>query len=244
MTLEQILKQIDGAEKTANIDIESPVYARTRSGIEVAVKQAKEELGKLRGQYEAAVLAQGVAIFLYGPSDKTSEFASVIRDLGEAAVIDAAAFYTKIADIVEPTLGASRTFTAEQAATMHKALNDSAREIGAHLTRPINISRQHVCATFAELVDMVRDIIRENLGDDLNAQALKRSLGQEGLKIRYMGSTSPVIVLNATQDEAVGLGQIFGKGRGKVELSSEDTIDKEFINQAFKNVQKQIKTKK
>ncbi len=71
MSLEQILKQIDDSTRVASYDPDAPQYARTRSGIEVAVKQAKEELARLRGAYEQAVLAQGVAIFLYGPSDKT-----------------------------------------------------------------------------------------------------------------------------------------------------------------------------
>jgi hypothetical protein len=243
-TLEEILKRLDSAQKMANIDPDDPVYTKTRAGIEVAVRQAKEDLVRLRRDYERKVLETGVAIFLYGPADKAKVFGQLVSEMGEAVVIDASEIYTNIAKRIEPSLGHGRQLTAEHISMLHAALMEVAREVGVHLTRPAKLTRMEIIPDFESLVAYVRDELRGNFGDEMNAAYLQLALGREGLKIRYMGSTSPVIILNAVPDEAVGLGQAFGKGRANIEIGTDDTIDKEYIVKTFKNVQKQIKNKK
>lgn len=243
-SLETLLNKLDHAEKTSKLDPNEPQYAKTRSGIESAVVKAKESVGKLREEYAQAILNNGVAIFLSGPKDKTEQFCQVVTELGEAVVVNAEELYSRLAAPLGSMIGPSRNFSTEAASHLVRSIVEVAREVGASITRPIRTHVPEVVNTQEEMVSHVRSMIRAEVGDSLAAAYIKKTVGREGLKIRYMGSTSPVIVLNASTEESVGLGQIFGKGKASINLTEEDTIDKEFITKSFKSVSKQLKSQK
>jgi len=106
----------------------------------------------------------------------------------------------------------------------------------------MRLPAQQVLNTKEETLNFIREVVRNELGDAFNAEYLKKAIAREGLKIRYMGAVAPVIVVNATPEETVGLGQLFGRGTVTVTISNEDTVNEEFINQTFKNVKKQLKS--
>lgn len=240
---ETVLNKLDHAERMALLDPADPKYSKTRSGIETAVAQAKLEVVGLRIKYAEAVLNSGVAIFLSGPENRTEEFCKLISELGEAVVVDANEVYNYISRPLEATLSSTRTFTSEVASVLISQVAATARLVGVGLNRPIRADTQKHVATYKDLVNHVRDIVRSELGDVLAAAYLKTVVGREALKIRYMVDVSPVIVLNATAEEVVGLGHAFGKGQATVELKEEDKVDSEFVGKVFANVQKQLKKK-
>jgi len=242
MTLEEILKNIDQTEKLALIDPSEPQYARTRNGIEVAVRQAKERLGKLKEEYAKAVQGNGVAIFLFGSPEKCATFSKLVEDLGEAVVIDASEMYsTKFLPVLEGSIGPTRQWNSNQVSIMHRLLAEVSKDLNVFLTRSLKLPAQAELPNKEATLNFIRDTIRNQLGDDFNVEYLKKVVAREGLKIRYMGSVAPVIVLNSTPEESVGLGQIFGKGKANVTITDEDEVNKEFIEKTFKTVQKQIK---
>jgi hypothetical protein len=243
--LEEILKQLDVAEQTASIDPNEPQYARTRSGIENSVKQAKEKVQKLKEDYAKTVQQNGVAIFLNGPSDKVQAFAKLVNDLGEAVVVDAEELYAqRFLPVIEQSIGKSREWTSTQSAIMHRLLGEVGKELKVFLSRALRLPNTAALPTKQDTLNFIRNVMREELGDDYNAEYLKKSLAREGLKIRYMGVVAPVIVVNATPEETIGLGQMFGRGKATVTITDEDNVTEEFIKATFKHVQKQIKQNK
>jgi hypothetical protein len=244
MNLETILKNIDDAERLAAIDPNEPQYTRTRAGIEAAIKGAKERLLKLKNEYSATVQQNGVAIFLQGPADKVREFTNLVNEMGEAVTIDAEELYAEhFLPVLEASIGPSRAWNSNQVAIMHRLLAEVSKGLGVYLTRAMRLPADATLATKQDTLNFIRQTIRTELGDEFNSQYLKRALAREGLKIRYMGLVAPVIITNASPEEAVGLGQMFGRGKATVTITDEDKVNKEFIAATFKNVQKQIKKK-
>ena len=242
--LENILGDLDATKKMASINPDEPQYARTRAGIQTAVMQAQGKVEALKTEYGATVQKNGVAIFLYGPPDKTQEFAALVSGMGEAVVIDGAELYKRIADRIEPAIGRDRSINAEHVAMMHRALGEISKEISVWLSRVVSFSTQNVVKDGAATLEYVRNSIRNELGDELNSTYLKSVLAREALKIRYMGYVAPVIILNVTPEESVGLGLLFGKGRSNVEIAADDVINEDYIKKSFKGVQKNIKKNK
>lgn len=241
MTTEELLNKLDQAEKMAVANPDDPKYARTRTGIETAVQQAKRDVVDLRTKYAAAILKNGVAIFLNGPKAKAVQFAQLINELGEAVVVDAEELYNRLARPIEALLGPSRNFSSECAAALVSTVGDMARELGTSLNRPLKSDRSEAVPSYGALLEHVRNLIRDDLGDSLAGLYLSKIVGREGLKIRYMGNVSPVIILNAIPGERGGISQAFGKGNATIDLADEDEINKEFIGKAFANVQKRLR---
>lgn len=245
MTLEEILKGIDAAAVMAAIDTTEPQYAKTKTGMDVAVRQAKERLAKLKEDYAKTVLQSGVAIFLFGSAEKCATFSKLVEEMGEAVVVDAGELYTKeFLPIVEGSIGLGREWNSTQTSILHRLLGEVSKGINVHLTRTLRLPSQGAVPTKQDTLDFIRNAIRNELGDGFNTEYLKKIIAREGLKIRYMGSVAPVIVLNSTPEEAVGLGQIFGRGKANVTINDEDEVNKEYIEKTFKNVQKQLKKTK
>lgn len=244
MNLEQIIKNLEDAERTAAIDPNEPQYTRSRSGIETAVKAAKARAAQLKSEYGKALQDNGVAIFLHGPADKVQMFTKLVSEMNEAVVIDAGALYKRFFDIVEPSIGPTRLWTATQTAIMHRLLGEVSKEVKVFLTRALRLPVNVAVPNKEDTLNFIRDNVRKELGDDFNAQYLKQEVSREGLKIRYMGTVVPVIVINATPEETIGLGQLFGKGKATIHVSDEDNVTEDFIKASFKNVQKQIKSAK
>lgn len=245
MNLEEILKNIDEAERLAAIDPNEPQYSRTRAGIEQKIKGAKERVVKLKAEYATTVQQNGVAIFLQGPQDKVDQFTKLVNDQAEAVVVDAEELYTqRFLPVLEGSLGMSRTWSPTQTAIMHRLLAEVGKELNVYLTRAMRLPASAVLPTKQDTLNFIRTTMRDEMGDDFNANYLKKSVAREGLKIRYMGAVAPVIVVNASAEETVGLGQLFGRGKAIVTINEDDVVNQEFIKTTFKNVQKQIKINK
>lgn len=243
-TLEQLVTDIEQAEKTALIDADDPQYARTRTGILSAIGAAKARLETLKNKYAEGVLTNGVAIFLYGPADKAEQFTAKVTELGGAVVVDGSEMYKRIAAVVEPAIGRDRRFGTTQAAIMHRVLGEVSNEVKVWLSRAIKLPAEVILPDAAATLTFVRNAVRGTAGDELNAQYLKVALAREALKIRYKDPVVPVLITNTTSEEAFGLGLLFGKGRANVELNETDEINEEFVKKTFKNIQKNLKNNK
>lgn len=244
MTLEELVTSIEAAEKTALIDADDPQYARTRTGILSAIGAAKARLETLKTQYAEGVLYNGVAIFLYGPRDKTEQFEQSVANLGGAVVIDGSEMYQRIALPVERAIGRDRKFGVEQTSIMHRVLGEVSNEVKVWISRALKLPTDVILPDAAATLAFVRNTVRAAVGDDLNATYLKTALAREALKIRYKDPVVPVLITNTTPEEAFGLGLLFGKGRANIELTEADEINEEFIKKTFKNIQKNLKKTK
>lgn len=244
--LEELMKKIERVSADANKDL-NELHASVRGGWAARIGEAKEELKKLRGEYKAALLANGVAIFLVGDSAKTVEFGKLIHDSGEGLVVDASALYKRLAAAVEPTFDDSmrqRQWGIAQTHRLHIALQEVMSEIGLVEIPMPDVTKNPVLKTPEAVVDHVRDIVRMSCGDAFNSFYMGEQAVKAGLKIRYMGVLAPIAILNAKDEEVAGLAISFAKGSALVPINEDDKINKEFLTRAFTEVNKKIRKKK
>lgn len=241
MTLQELVEGIESAEKTASINADEPQYARTRSGILSSIGAAKTRLDALKRDYANSIMTNGVAIFLYGPANKTDEFIQLVQKLNGAVVVDGAELYKRIASVVEPAIGRDRRFGTTQTAIMHRVIGEISKELNVWVSRAMKLPSDVVLADANATLDFVRTSVRDQMGDDMNLTFLKNAIAREALKIRYKDPVAPVLLSNLTPEESVGIGMVFGRGRANIELTENETIDEEFIKKTFKNIQKNLK---
>jgi hypothetical protein len=242
--LSGLLDSLDEARRIASIDVDEPVYQRTRSGMQVAVEHAKQDVKRLQTEYEDSVLKHGVAIFMYGPNEKLDAFTQAVTNLKEAAVVDANEMVNRLVEAVEKTMGTSREFTVSQAQILSVRISDIIRELGLPVLRMIQINELPYLANQEDVTAFVRKVLATQVNATINLQYLKRSVAREAEKIRYKLSVAPVIILNADAEDIPMFGSMFGKGMARVTVSDDDNIDEEFIAKTFQEVQKSIKKNK
>lgn len=240
-----ILNKLEAAKKMASVDPDDPEYSKTKAGIAVAVQHAKDNLKGLLKDYESALFKNGVAIFLFGPPEKTKAFSGLVTEMGEAVVVDAGEMYSRLADAVERSLGPSRESGPTQLALMQARLSDIGREIGV-IVRPSYTYQPSfpLLQTKEDVLKWVRNVAEVQVGDVLAVEYMRRSFTTAAEKIRYMLNVAPVILVNATPEEANKLSPMFGKGSANVEITEDTNVDKEYITQTFQNVNKSLKKSK
>lgn len=239
-TLEELIKKMDSVSKDATRNLED-IHPGVRGGWTARIAEAKEEMKKLRAEYKKALLGNGVAIFLSGDSVKAGEFAKLIHDSGEGLVADAEALYKRLASVVEPTFGETRQWGVGQTHKLHMALQEVMSEIGLVEIPMPDVTKNPILRTTDEIVAHIRQIVRASCGDAFNSLYMGEQALKDALQIRYMGVLAPVAVLNWKDDEAAGLAMSFAKGSATVNLTEDDTINKEFLTKAFTEVNKKIR---
>lgn len=240
-TLEELISKIDRTAFDATRVLDE-IHPAMRGGWSARIAEAQGELKKLRTEYRAAVLANGVAIFLSGDAGKISEFAKLVHDEGEALVVDATALYRRLAAAVDVTMDEkARQWGVMQTQKLHIALQEVMHELGlSSIPAPVH-DEAPILKTVDDVVAHVRKIMRVACGDTLNAAYVADQAAVDALKIRYMGVLVPVAVLNAGEDEAATLASMFAKGSASTVLTVEDKVSKDFMNKTFTEINKKIR---
>jgi hypothetical protein len=95
-----------------------------------------------------------------------------------------------------------------------------------------------VLPTYQDVVDHIRKLIVDGVGNELNALYLEEEVAKRAFEIRYIGVMAPVLLVNAQANEATALAQSFGKGELSVTVNSDDEITKEFLAKTLKRIRK------
>lgn len=240
-TLEQLNEEILRVRPIAEQDV-NELNPAIRGAWSVKINEAKTELQGLLNQYKQTLLNNGIAIFLKGDAETCWHLAKLAFAAGESLYADAGALYGRLADAVEPTFSEKRVWSTAQYHRLLWALREEMESIGLPELEPpkqeeVVVSNRDAC------VEYVRRIVRAACGDSLNRQLIEKRVLDDALKIRYIGLTNPVMIMNATDEEMTGLGASFAKGRATAEVKSTDEINKDYLTKLFKETAKKIRKK-
>lgn len=236
--LEKLVDELILTEEAANInlDYESP---KTIQGKAIAKREAQEKLGSLLAQYEEFLLQGLAAIFTVGDADKQARFAKLASDEGSTITVECDSLYQRLADEVEGSMRTDRLFEPSQFARLLSAVSTVAKELKIAELPVIKYRDGAMLKTREDLVDHIRYLVRDALGDSLNRIYLSKKIVDAAMKSRYRQSVVPVVVTGATQEETEGLAGFFNK---RVVIANvQEDVTSEYVIQTFNDLKKQLK---
>lgn len=234
--LEKLDTKMADLSATANKKLDE-IPASVQGAWSSAIRSAKDELQGVRAEYRQVLLSNAVAILVGGDSAKVTEFVALAKEEG-GIVVDATALYERLAEGIEQTLSDQRQWGIHQSHMLHKLLQEVMTELNlTELPMPAR-TPDVVVPTLQDVVDHVRHLIVDGVGNELNALYLEEETAKRAFEIRYIGSTAPVILVNAQANEAAALAKSFGKGEASVTINSDDEINKDYLAKTLKRIRK------
>lgn len=240
-----LLQQIQEHEDLINTDL-SIWDPATRPGKTGAQQEAKLNLPNLKNQYLLYLQDSVLAMILEGDAASQTGFAEIAAQEGNTITLDAEALYRKLSEGLEESLGYSREFGVTQLSQVVDSIRDICLDLGIRETDRPRHMEQVVVLTQKDIVAHVRKIVRESDNDFLNIKYLANELLTQALAKRYTQSVVPVVIINATEDEANSLKQIWAKPQATVKVPpfvATEELNK-FVLEIFNNVKKSSKKPK
>jgi hypothetical protein len=237
-TLKEIAQRIRDLKPIADVDLFGVPY-HERTVAEGTKRSAQRELVDLTKKLEVMVADSLNGFFVFGPPEEAAKFAAIAEDGGGAFTVSARELYLKLADAVLSTTPGRMELGHNQIATLLQAVQVEAVRCGA-VGLPYMALGKLVGARF-DSRDQAGDFIYQHavyplLGDELNVLYLRKKLTDEIAKISFEQSVVPVIVLNATKQEAEGglAKALFPSGN--LVVDTEGSVDKDQVIRAFKQL--------
>lgn len=243
-TLDQLVSELAQKQTIAQTNLDDIPWM-TRPAWSSNIERAKEELTVLKAEYRNKLLAQSLAIFVVGGTDEQkAAFASIAKKEADVLVLNADDLYKRLAQPIDAALGTQRTFTATYVPMLLRGMKEVGDELAIReIAAPKFSSETPILEDSGAVVELVREVVRDSSGDDLNRLYLADKLTDQALAVRYKGSVVPVIVLGAGPDEVLGLTPLFAHVGALVSLDGVN-VDKELVLASFEQALKQVKTKK
>ncbi len=236
-------------EADANIDLAICDDPRTRAGFEMKKNGAMQALPELRKELVRMVEQSAGAIFLSGSKEGIDSFIVEAQDLteGNIVIVDATDMYNYLATGTERGLRRDRRFSMDclnsWVDTVMKLL-DMVQVDGIpapNLTGNLN----KVIPDTAAMTQLVREALTSvkaahgvTVGDGLNAIYLQQKAAEEAIKDGIATPFLPVIVLNATPEEAQGdLAKTLFFGRNIAYEAKDSEVTESQVKGVFKRLQ-------
>lgn len=207
--------------------------------------EAKKNLPALKAKYLDYLQDAALVMVLSGTQNSQTKFAEIAAEEGNTVTVDAKALYLKLSEGIEESLGYTREFGVTQLSLVINGIRDICLDLGIRETdRPRHLE-QVVVLTQADIVDHIRKIVRESDSDFLNVKYMSNTLLQQGLSKRYNQSVVPVVIMNASEEEAKALSQFWSKPYANVQVPSFASTEEyqKFVLEIFTNVKKSSKRK-
>lgn len=233
MSLQQIMSEYTAAQAAAARNPEEYNFT-ARPGIEMAIRAAKDKLESLEKQYQKEFLAAAVAVFLDGPG------AQALVGYHGVIAADASALYRRITDLVDPTLGSSRTFTANQGSRVLTELRNVGVELHVASMKQVDFGPAVEVPTFSDTLAVIRNGVRKALHDDLNRMYLEAVVVRQALALKFTGNSAPVFIVNALPDERDALATPFGKGQTTWSVRADVEVNDDYIRNIIKEVNRRL----
>ena len=201
--LKEIIKEIRETEGTANLTEEEIPY-RSRGGMLMAVRAAYERLPILLKELEEALIPHKI-VALYSTGDevilnKVSDFIKQTRGI----VLDSNIMYRKIANRVEASYGANRTFTTTQYHILIQELREIALQFD-YAELPAPKYQEAACPDVKSTLNFIKKIIRTTIGDELGKRYLTKIIVESVLKLQGIPKSVPILVLDVKSTEEKNL---------------------------------------
>lgn len=232
-SIDKIINDINVCQQHAATQLDA-IHPSVRPGFEMAAREARENLVRLRQEYEQRIFSQAVAFFLAGDKEKVARFVELAHKLGNVFIANGSAVYEQLADRVEPTLGASREFSVNQLHEVILGIREIA--VNAGLRGELPAPRLHnlrAVQTRDELVFYIHELVASAMGESLNTIFVSQKLIDEALARRFDGQVLAAVVVNTTPVVAAALAQPFST-KTDVTIGTEDEVDEAFVLRVFK----------
>jgi hypothetical protein len=235
-SLEKLDTKMAALGEIANKKLEE-MPASVQGSWGAAIRNAKDELKAVQSEYRGTLLRNAVAILVNGDKVKAAQFVALAKEEG-GIVVDANALYERLAGPIEQTFSDIRTWGIHQSHMLHKLLQEVMADLSLNeLPMPAR-SQDTVLPTHGDVVEHVRKLIVEGVGNELNALYIEQEAARQAFAIRYTGVTAPILLVNASAEEASALAKGFGKGELAVTINSDDEINKEYLAKTLRKQRK------
>ena len=233
-TTTAMLKALKDATEDAALDLDSVPWV-SRGGFEVAKREAKDALPRLRSEYSDRIFSNAIFFYPVGNEEKCQQFAAVASQVGGTFTVDAQAVYQILAQKVEPTLGQRREFAVQQFTVMNDGIDDIMRAAPGQVdvTVPTSaLKNLDAVPTFEALVAFIRNMVESERGKALVKLDVVRSVTDQAVSARFDAKTLAVVVLNTDEETRSALAS--GNRAAVVDVDSTEEITKAFAIKVFK----------
>lgn len=236
----ELMDKIIYAKKMAALDIEE-VPAKTRPGMQIAKRQAQNELAGLREVFSEYLHKSALAVFVSGKY--ANDFVSLAnQEDPDILHVDLDDVYRRIADVVEPSMRQDREISPTQFSLMLGEYGAIGKSIGL-TSMPALKYRQDTPRTKEALVTFIKNVVRESVGDELAIDTFRKNLLEKAESREYSRSVIPVLVTGATSvEEEQAVNKTCTKGSFSFTIEEEPT--KETVDEAFDKIKQTLTTPK
>lgn len=187
-----------------------------------------------------------VGIFLNGTPESCLEWSKLAEDGGASITVNARELYERIFDRVMSSTPDRMELGVNQLSILLGEIQAIAFQCGAGRLPTISIG--NLVGARYETRDQGIQHFYENaifpfVGDELNVLYIQKKVADELLKVDYQQNYVPVVILNATKQEAEGdlATKLFGSNNLVVE--TEAPVEREQVIRAFKKLKGLLKNK-
>lgn len=176
---------------------------RNRQGLEMAQRQAKDELARLREEYLDALRAQAVVVAVLGSNEHVDAFVRLAREEGVQIVVDVASPYRALANGARQSMAGGTTWTFAQVQRVWTELEVTLRELGVRqVTRGAPDIAERVLQSPEEVLAATRDLVRQTVRAQLIHPWMRQQLLNQALTAGVDTTKSvPVLFVGAASDE-------------------------------------------
>lgn len=229
--LKKLLEQIAQEQKVLDKDV-SGHYPATRSGLEQAKTQAKQNLIRLKAEYMETVRKGIYLVCLAGDPSKVQEMADIAKD-DEQLVVDVSTPYKDVATYVDGTINPkTRLFGAGQLGAISDKAYDWAEKLEIYAypgpSLPPGVINSTV-STFEDTANLTDLVLWRMFGVHLIGQILSLEVPRLALEQEHALAVLPVFVHGIPPGREGEVAERCFEGHGKVvvfddSLSPSETV--------------------
>lgn len=241
--LAELFNKFEENTKIGSMDI-NEIHQFTRPAWGKKIAEAKDSAKTLKAEYRTELLANAVAIFLQGPSDKVEEFQALVLAEKEGVTASATELYECLTAAAEAVTTQTRQWTIAQTQRVLAELQSIMREIGTNVIAAPKWPIGTPVPTHQDTYNLVKSFIQKDPENSLNRLYVEHQALETALQMSYTNTVVPVVVSGALTDEYSSLSASFGKNYVEVKIDETDVIDKDFLVKTFKTANKKMQKTK
>lgn len=241
--LKSLVKELAVNMKRASVDLETVPW-QTRASITNMKKEAEEKVKGLKADYFRRVRSNTLGLFVFGEPDRVKAFTEIAAEEAGVVAIDGGLIFDRLADSIEPTLGASREFGPAQYQRLISGLQEVKSELDIRSMIMPQLDSLTAINSRAELVRYIRGLVTKAVGDDLTRLFVDQQINRLAVGSEFAGSVFPVAVTGLDRDEVAALVPLFTNSISvEVGTSKDGEVNKEYVLNQLTSLKGRLKGK-
>ncbi len=212
---------------------------QTRPGMISRQHQAKEELGVQKLEYQKVLLGSSVKVVVDGDALK-KEFVDLMKSEG-AFVFSANHLYAELAAHIKPVVNFGHGLPPDALLKAKEITYLYARNFGARPLNDLTLPFGRAVTDFDDLIQVVKQSVRNAFGDSLNKYFLTNLYLEQGLKERFVKDLSLFVLVDLTNDEKGVLLDTLLTGQPNLLVELDSEVPKAVYEKIHKKAQNLLK---